>query len=165
MFEMDGVQLEFTDDALDAIADQAIRRGTGARGLRAILEEVLLNTMFDSWAPYLGPMIKRPNGAIVADRPGTTTPYALFHLAPRGILFVGAGVQTYEGMIMGEHNRENDLDVNIVREKKLTNIRAAGKDENVVLSPPRVVTIEGGLEWIDGDELLECNRRPKRVVN
>jgi len=136
----------------------------------------LLNTLFDGWEPSAGPMLRRPNGAIVADRKGTATPYALFHLQPRGVLFVGPSTEVYEGMILGEHNRENDLDVNATREKKLTNIRAAGRDENVVLSPPKVVTIEGGLEWIDRDELLEvtpddlrlrkkvlaCNRRPKR---
>ena len=82
-------------------------------------------------------MLRRPNGALVADRKGPTTPYALFHLQPRGVLFVGRGVEVYEGMIVGEHNRPNDLDVNVTREKKLTNIRAAGRDENVILTPPR----------------------------
>ena len=142
-----------------------ISRGTG-----------LLNTLFEGWEPYAGPMVKRPNGAIVSDRAGTATPYALFHLQPRGQLFVDPGADVYEGMIIGEHNRENDLDVNACREKKLTNIRASGRDENVILSPPRIVTIEGGLEWLDRDELLEvtpgglrlrkkilaCNRRPRR---
>jgi GTP-binding protein len=136
----------------------------------------LLNTQFHSWEPYAGPMLRRPNGAIVADRKGKTTPYALFHLQPRGVLFVDAGVDVYEGMILGEHNRENDLDVNATREKKLTNFRAAKKDENVILSPPRAVTLENGLEFVDQDELLEVtpdalrlrkrilesNRRPKK---
>ncbi len=142
-----------------------LSRGTG-----------LLNTLFDGWVPYGGPMLRRPNGAIVADRQGTATPYALFHLQPRGDLFIGPGTEVYEGMIIGENNRENDLDVNVIREKKLTNIRAAGRDENVILTPPHFVTIEGGLEWIDRDELLEvtpgalrlrkkildCARRPRR---
>lgn len=136
----------------------------------------LLNTLFDGWEPYAGPMLRRPGGALVADRAGTTTPYALFHLQPRGVLFVGAGTDVYEGMIVGEHNRANDLDVNVTREKKLTNIRAAGRDENVVLSPPKALTIDTALEWIDRDELVEitpdavrvrkrvlaCNRRPRR---
>ncbi len=121
-----------------------LTRGTG-----------LLNTLFDGWDPYAGPMLRRPNGAIVADRKGVATPYALFHLQPRGVLFIDPGTDVYEGMIIGEHNRENDLDVNVTREKKLTNIRAAGRDENVILSPPRVVSLEGGLEWIDKDELME----------
>ncbi|MEM9731209.1 MAG: translational GTPase TypA, partial [Myxococcota bacterium] len=93
--------------------------------------EGLLNTMFEGWDPYAGPLLRRKNGAIVADRAGTTTPYALFSLQPRGKLFEGTGTKVYEGMIIGEHNRPNDLDVNCTREKKLTNIRAAGRDENV----------------------------------
>ena len=138
--------------------------------------EGLLNTMFEGWDPYAGPLLRRKNGAIVADRMGTTTPYALFKLQPRGKLFVGAGTKVYEGMIVGEHNRPSDLDVNCTREKKLTNIRAAGRDENVILTAHRELTIEGALDWIDQDELvevtpdavrirkavLECNRRPRR---
>jgi GTP-binding protein len=136
----------------------------------------LLNSLFEGWEPYAGPMLRRPNGALVADRRGPTTPYALFHLQPRGVLFVGPGVEIYEGMVIGEHNRPNDLDVNATREKKLTNIRAAGRDENVILSPPRALTIDTALEFIDRDELIEvtpdavrvrkqvldCNRRPRR---
>jgi GTP-binding protein len=136
----------------------------------------LLNSLFEGWEPYAGPMLRRPNGAMVADRKGTTTPYALFHLQPRGVLNIGPGVEVYEGMIIGEHNRPNDLDVNVTREKKLTNIRAAGRDENVILTPPHVLTIDTALEWIDRDELVEvtpdsvrvrkqvldCNRRPRR---
>jgi GTP-binding protein len=136
----------------------------------------LLNTLFDGWEPYLGPMLRRKNGAMVSDRKGATTPYALFGLEPRGILFVPEQTDVYEGMIVGEHNRPNDLDVNVCREKKLTNIRAAGKDENTILRPHKRLTIELALEWIDQDELveitpdavrvrkkiLECNRRPRR---
>ena len=136
----------------------------------------LLNSLFEGWEPYAGPMLRRPNGAMVSDRRGVTTPYALFHLQPRGVLFVGPGVEVYEGMIIGEHNRPNDLDVNVVREKKLTNIRAAGRDENVILTPPRMLTIDTAIEHIDRDELaevtpdavrvrkqvLDCNRRPRR---
>jgi GTP-binding protein len=136
----------------------------------------LLNSLFEGWEPYAGPMLRRPNGALVADRRGPTTPYALFHLQPRGVLFIGPGVEIYEGMVIGEHNRPNDLDVNATREKKLTNIRAAGRDENVILTPPRVLTIDTALEFIDRDELIEvtpdavrvrkqvldCNRRPRR---
>jgi GTP-binding protein len=136
----------------------------------------LLNTIIDGWQPYAGHMLRRSNGALVSDRRGATTPYALFNLQPRGVLFVNPGEEVYEGMIVGEHNRNNDLDVNAVREKKLTNIRAAGKDENTVLSPPKQLTIETGLEFIDQDELLEVtpdalrvrkkilegNRRPRR---
>lgn len=138
--------------------------------------EGLLNTMFEGWEPYEGPLLRRKNGAIVSDRTGSTTPYALFNLQPRGKLFVGSGTKVYEGMIVGEHNRPSDLDVNCTREKKLTNIRAAGRDENVILTPHRALTIENALDWIDQDELvevtpnavrvrkaiLECRLRPKR---
>ena len=136
----------------------------------------LFNTLFEGWEPYRGPMLRRSSGAMVADRAGSTTPYALFHLQPRGVLFTGPGTEVYEGMIVGEHNRANDLDVNVTREKKLTNIRAAGRDENVILSPPHLLSIDTALEFIDRDELVEvtpdavrvrkrmldCSRRPRR---
>ena len=136
----------------------------------------LLNTQFDRWEAYAGPMLRRINGGMVADRTGECTAYALDHLQPRGVLFVVPGDPVYEGMVVGEHNRENDLDVNIVREKKLNNIRMKNKDDNIVLQPPRIVTLENGLEIIDRDELmevtpnavrlrkkiLETNKRPRR---
>ncbi len=136
----------------------------------------LLNTLFDGWEPWGGTMMKRPVGAIVADRVGEATPYALFHLQPRGVFFLTPGEPVYEGMIIGEHNRPNDTDVNAVREKKLTNVRNHGKDENVLLASPRLLTIETALEWVDADELVEvtpdsvrvrkkilqCNLRPRR---
>ena len=143
---------------------------TSTRGLG------LLNTQFDGWEPWGGTMIKRPCGAIVADRGGVATPYALDHLQPRGDFFISPGVEVYEGMIIGEHNRPNDTDVNAIREKKLSNVRNHGKDENVMLAVPRTLTIETAMEWIDADELVEitpdavrvrkiilqCNRRPRR---
>jgi GTP-binding protein len=136
----------------------------------------LLNTQFDGWEPWGGPMMKRPSGAIVADRAGVTTPYALHHLQARGEFFLSPGADVYEGMIIGEHNRPNDTDVNAIREKKLTNVRNHGKDENVMLAVPRTLNIETAMEWIDADELVEvtpdavrvrkiilqCNRRPRR---
>jgi GTP-binding protein len=136
----------------------------------------LLNTLFDGWEPWGGAMMKRQTGAIVADRGGMTTPYALHHLQPRGTFFLAPGVDVYEGMIVGEHNRPNDTDVNVIKEKKLSNVRNHGKDENVMLAPPRVLTIETAMEWIDADELvevtpdavrvrkqiLEVNKRPRR---
>jgi len=136
----------------------------------------LLNTMFDGWSPWGGPMMRRPTGAIVSDRMGTTTPYALDHLQPRGQFFLVPGVEVYEGMIIGEHNRANDTDVNAIREKKLTNVRNHGKDDNVLLASPRLLTIETAMEWIDSDELVEvtpdavrvrkkvlqCNKRERR---
>src|SRR6478609_7921797 len=100
----------------------------------------LLNTMFDGWSPWGGPMMRRPTGAIVADRMGVSTPYALDHLQPRGTFFIVPGVEVYEGMIIGEHNRANDTDVNAIKEKKLSNVRNHGKDDNVLLASPRVLT-------------------------
>jgi GTP-binding protein len=123
----------------------------------------LLNTVFDGWEPWGGAMIKRPNGAIVCDRPGVTTPYALFHLQPRGTFFMGPGAEVYEGMILGEHNRPNDTDVNAIKEKKLSNVRNHGKDENVALDVPRTLTIETAMEWIDADELVEVTPDAIRV--
>lgn len=123
----------------------------------------LLNTMSEGYIPYGGPMTRRKTGALVADRPGFTTPYALFHLEPRGRLFVGTGVEVYEGMIIGEHNRSNDLDVNAVREKKLTNVREKNKDENLLLATPVTLTIETALEFIDQDEIVEITPDAMRV--
>jgi len=136
----------------------------------------LLNTMFDGWEPWGGTMAKRMTGAIVADRAGVTSPYALHHLQPRGNFFLSTGVDVYEGMIVGEHNRPNDTDVNAIKEKKLSNVRNHGKDENVALAVPKILTIETAMEWIDADELVEvtpdavrvrkqilqCNLRPRR---
>ena len=115
----------------------------------------LLNTVFEGWQPYTGTMLRRPAGAIVADRVGTSTPYALFHLQPRGVLFIRPGEAVYEGMIVGEHCRPSDLDVNAIREKKLNNVRMHGKDENVLLVPPPDMGLERCMEWIDRDELIE----------
>jgi len=121
----------------------------------------ILTHLFDGYEPWHGPIPERTNGALVADRVGKTTTYALFHLQPRGILFVGPGVECYEGMIVGEHNRDVDLDVNVTREKKLTNIRAAGSDEALRLIPPQIMTLEKSLEWIASDELVEVT--PSRI--
>ncbi len=136
----------------------------------------IMNSLVDGWAPYAGPLPRRPNGALVSDRKGKTTPYALFNLQPRGRLFMGSGIEVYEGMIIGEHARDNDLDVNCCREKKLTNVRAAGKDEATILTSAKVMSLEDSIEFIDEDELVEvtpgsirlrkkelrCNMRPKR---
>ncbi|MFO0646270.1 MAG: translational GTPase TypA [Polyangiales bacterium] len=130
---------------------------TSTRGLG------LLHTEFLGWRPWGGPMLRRANGALVADRAGEATPYALFHLQPRGEFFVGPGAPVYEGMIIGEHNRPNDSDVNAVREKKLTNVRNHGKDENVMLYPPKVLSVETAMEWIDRDELVEVTPHTVRV--
>ncbi|MCK6551801.1 translational GTPase TypA [Myxococcota bacterium] len=138
----------------------------------------IMNSLVDGWAPYQGAVARRPNGAMVSDRIGKTTPYAIFNLQERGTIFVKPNTNVYEGMIVGENLREADMDVNLCREKKLTNIRAAGKDENTILTPPRQFSLEQAIEFIDEDELVEvtpqsirlrkrqlaCNLRPKRTA-
>jgi GTP-binding protein len=146
----------------------------GLMGFRSLLltetrGTAMLNSLFDGWEPQATAMRRRRNGSLVADRDGDTVPYALFNLQPRGVMFVGPGEPVYEGMVVGEHNRPNDLDVNVTKEKKLTNIRAAGRDENVILTPPRMLNIETALEQIDADELVEITpdaiRLRKRVLS
>ncbi len=123
----------------------------------------ILNHLFDGWSPWQGPIAGRATGALVSDRPGKTTTYALYHLEPRGTLFMGPGSEVYEGMILGESTRDSDLDVNVTREKKLTNMRAAGSDEALRLAPPRELTLDRALEWIDADELVEVTPTAVRV--
>lgn len=123
----------------------------------------ILNSLFNGYEPWQGPIPGRTSGALVSDRSGKTTNYALFHLQPRGVLFLGAGIDVYEGMIVGEHNRENDLDVNVCREKKLTNMRASGSDEALRLVPAREMGLERALEWIDADELVEVTPTQIRI--
>ena len=146
-----------------------------ARGLIGFRSEFLndtrgtgvMNTLFNGWKPWQGAIIYRVNGAIVADRQGKSTAYAMFHLQPRGQLFVGVGVEVYEGMIVGENSRGNDLNVNVTREKKLTNIRASAKDESLAVSPPRPITLEYALHWIAEDELVEitpCHLRMRKKI-
>jgi GTP-binding protein len=123
----------------------------------------IMNTLFNGWEPWHGAIASRTNGAIVSDREGVATPYAVFHLQERGVLFVGPGTRVYEGMIVGEYSRGNDLNVNICREKKLTNIRAAGRDENIIITPHRELGLEEGLEWIAEDELEEVTPQSVRL--
>jgi len=115
----------------------------------------IMNALFDGWASWHGAIQARSNGAMVADREGLVTPYAIFHLQERGIIYVPPGARVYEGMIVGEYSRDVDLNVNICREKKLTNIRAAGRDENIIITPHREMGLEEGIEWIAEDELVE----------
>ncbi len=125
--------------------------------------EGIMSSQFDGWEPWMGYIPRRSNGAIISDRLGDTVPYALFSIQERGKLFVGPGVQTYEGMIIGENAHPSDLDVNACRAKKLTNIRAAGRDENVILTPPVDMSLEKALEWIGTDELVEVTPKSVRM--
>ena len=136
----------------------------------------LLNHIFEGYEPWFGTVARRQTGALVADRGGMSTTYALFHLQPRGTLFIKEGTSVYEGMIVGENSRENDLDVNATKEKKLTNMRASGSDETLLLFPPRSMNLEQALEFIVEDEfvevtpqsirlrkkVLEANKRPRK---
>jgi GTP-binding protein len=154
-----------------------------SRGLIGLRSEMLtetrgtivMNSLFDGYIPYQGEIPQRPTGAIVADRQGLTTTYALNGLQERGRLFLGPGIDVYEGMIVGEHSRDKDIDVNIVREKKLTNMRASTADDAIRLVPYTTLNLEQSIEFIADDEfvevtpkslrlrkkILQCNKRPK----
>ncbi|HET7292242.1 MAG TPA: translational GTPase TypA [Vicinamibacteria bacterium] len=154
------------------------------RGLIGIRTELLtdtrgtavLNSLLEGWTEWQGEIPRRASGVLVADRPGETTAYALSHLEDRGELFVGPGTAVYEGMIVGENARPQDMDVNVTRQKKLTNMRASTADEAIRLTPHRALNLEQALEFIDEDELVEvtpgairlrkrvlaANQRPKR---
>ncbi|MCE2578578.1 translational GTPase TypA [Komagataeibacter sp. FNDCR1] len=123
----------------------------------------IMNRLFSGYQPYVGPIAGRRNGSLISSEDGTTTQYSLFSLQDRGTLFVDAGEKVYVGMIIGEHSRENDLEVNPIREKKLTNIRAAGKDEALLLIPPRKMNLEQAIAYIEDDELVEVTPSAVRI--
>ncbi|MDP1758178.1 MAG: translational GTPase TypA, partial [Thermodesulfovibrionales bacterium] len=123
----------------------------------------LLNHLFDGYEPWQGVITKRQTGALVSDRTGKSTIYALFHLQPRGGLFIKENTSVYEGMIIGENSRDNDLDVNVIKEKKLTNIRASNADEALQLIPPHIMSLEQAIEFIKEDELVEVTPQSVRL--
>jgi GTP-binding protein len=125
--------------------------------------EGIMSSQFDGWEPWQGKIEKRKSGAIVSDREGDVVAYACFYGQERGVLFVKPGDPVYTGMVVGEHSHDNDLEYNICKEKKLTNIRAAGRDENIILVPPRDMSLEKSLEWIAEDELVEVTPRSIRL--
>jgi GTP-binding protein len=131
--------------------------------------EAVLSHVFECWRPDGGRIPRRNNGVLVSDRAGTAVPYALAGLLDRGTFFIGPGTPVYEGMVVGENNKEGDLSLNVCREKKLTNMRAAGKDANVNLPPPHEMSLEESLEYVEDDELLEVTptalRLRKRVLS
>jgi GTP-binding protein len=138
----------------------------------------IMNHIFASWEPWHGAIPARPNGALVADRSGVATSYAIFNLQERGEIFIDPGTSVYEGMIIGENARPNDMDVNVTKEKKQTNMRASTADEAIRLIPPRKLGLEQAIEFINDDELVEVtpasirlrkrilagNMRPKKAV-
>src|SRR5690606_32311065 len=144
---------------------------TDARGMG------IVNHRFAGWEPWAGPIPSRTTGALVADRSGVATAFAISNLQERGEIFIDPGTEVYEGMIVGENSRENDLDVNVCKEKKQTNMRASTADEAIRLIPPRKLGLEGAIEFINDDELVEVtptsirlrkkilaqNQRPRRV--
>ncbi|MSN25260.1 MAG: translational GTPase TypA [Geobacter sp.] len=142
-----------------------------ARGLIGLRGEVLTDTRgtavmthtFHEYAPYKGEIPGRKNGVLLAMEHGETTAYSLDALQPRGILFIGAGVEVYGGMVIGQHNKDNDLEVNPSKGKKLTNVRASGTDDAIKLTPPRLLTLEQALEFIDDDELVEVTPQSIRL--
>ena len=163
---------------------QTVNHGSGriridyvvpSRGLIGFHTEFLTETrgtgiahhVFHAYEPWHGDLRHRPTGSLVADRRGATTTYALLNLQERGSLFFGPGVEVYEGMVIGEHSRAGDLDVNPTREKKLTNIRAAAADQTEKLAPPRTLSLEMAIELLRPDECLEVtprSLRPRKVV-
>ena len=142
-----------------------------ARGLIGFRSQLLtetrgtgiMNHLFAGWEPWHGPIPSRPTGALVADRTGTATAYAIANLQERGEMFLQPATPVYEGMIVGENSRPSDMDVNITREKKQTNMRASSADEAIRLIPPRLLSLEQAIEFINDDELVEITPKHIRV--
>jgi GTP-binding protein len=124
---------------------------------------IVMNSLFDGYTDWQGEIPHRLTGALIADRPGVTTSYALYNLQERGEMFVGPGVDVYEGMIIGENAKDTDLDVNVVREKKLTNMRASTADEAIRLVPHRQLNLEQAIEFIADDEFVEVTPKTLRL--
>jgi len=137
--------------------------GLRSRFMTETRGEGLFNTMAGEYEVFTGDIPNRLNGALISDRAGDANAYSLESLQARGTLFVGHGAQVYEGMVVGECAKDNDLDINVTKAKQLTNFRTVNKDDAIVLTPPKVVTIERGLEWIADDELLEITPKSIRV--
>ena len=125
--------------------------------------EGIMSSYFEGWESSRGNFLTRSNGALIADRGGKTTEYALHSLEDRGRLFVVAGEEVYEGMVIGENSRDNNLDVNPVREKKLTNMRSAGTDESTKLSPISKPSLETALDWVEDDDWVEITPKSIRI--
>lgn len=144
----DMTHLEFTIPARGMI-------GLRTRLLTATSGEAVIHHNFYDYQPLRGSLVGRINGVLISTDTGRATPYAIDNLQDRGTLFINAGEQVYEGQVVGEHCRDNDLPVNVCREKKLTNVRAAGADKAIILKPPRLMSMEQALEYIEEDELVE----------
>jgi len=123
----------------------------------------IMNHLFAGWEPWHGAIPARPTGALVADRTGVATPYAIWNLQERGEILIDPAVTVYEGMIIGENARQNDMDVNVTKEKKQTNMRASTADEAIRLIPPRKLSLEQAIEFINDDELVEITPKSIRL--
>jgi GTP-binding protein len=142
-----------------------------SRGLIGLRSEMLtdtkgtaiMNSLFNGWVEWQGEISSRPTGSLIADRAGKATSYAMFNLQERGELFITPGTEVYEGMVVGENARDTDLNVNIVREKKLTNMRASSADEAIRLVPPKLLNLEQALEFIRDDEMVEVTPHSIRL--
>ncbi|MBI3411029.1 MAG: translational GTPase TypA [Planctomycetes bacterium] len=152
----DLTRLEFTIPARGLI-------GLRTRLLNATSGQAIMHHNFFDYQPMRGSIPSRANGVMVSVETGRATPYALDNLQERGTLFIGGGEQVYEGQVVAEHCRDNDLSVNTCREKKLTNMRAAGADKSIILKPPRQMTLELALEYIEEDELVEVTPKAIRL--
>jgi GTP-binding protein len=160
--------------------EQMVNHGTGwirmdfkvpSRGLIGFRTEFLTETrgtgllhhVFDGYEAWNGELRTRNTGSLVSDRAGTATSYAIFGLQERGTIFCQVGADVYEGMVIGENSRPEDMDVNVVREKKLTNMRASGSDENEKLIPPKILNLEQALEYCREDECVEVTPTSVRI--
>jgi GTP-binding protein len=123
-----------------------------------------MNSIFEGYEPWFGPIPQRTTGALVADRAGKVNTYASLAMVDRGELFVEVGTPVYEGMIIGERNRDTDLDVNITKEKKLTNMRSSTSEATVTLRPPRMLSLDQSIEFIAEDELVEITPQNIRLA-
>ena len=122
-----------------------------------------MSSRFIGRSPFAGDLLARQNGAIISDRQGKSTPYALFNLLSSGKQFIEPGETVYEGQVVGEHSKTNDVNVNCVREKHLSSVRTAGKDQNIVLPPIQRRTLEWAVDWIDNDEWVEVTPKNIRI--
>ncbi|WP_428488252.1 translational GTPase TypA [Rhodopila sp.] len=123
----------------------------------------IMNRLFAGYGPWKGPIEGRRNGSLISTEPGEAIHYALFYIQERGTMFVNPGEKVYQGMILGEHSRESDLEVNPIKEKKLTNVRAAGKDDAMLLIPPRKMSLEQAISYVEDDELVEVTPAAVRL--
>jgi GTP-binding protein len=123
----------------------------------------VMNTLFETYAPWFGPIPQRQTGALVADRTGRVTAYACLGMEDRGELFVEVGAEVYAGMVIGERNRDDELVVNICREKKLTNMRSSNAEATVTMRPPRILSLDRAIEFISEDELIEVTPQSLRL--